>query len=425
MIKDIKTVAILGSGGTIGSLTGGILAQEDIKVYFLSRTKESAMNGMLRAIEQARSKIIAINITFEDYNFLEDAIPKADWVIEAVTEDLNIKKQMYKKIEPYLRPDTIISSTTSSLPLEKLAEAIPKQLRSNFLSTHFYNPPGKMLACEIAGTSQTNQEILKFMSEFLNKRLRRTVIPVKNIAGFAGNRIAFLLFGKITQLVTEYSVEMMDYLIGPYIGRLLPPLATLDLVGLDIHKAIMQSLHDNTDDEMHDFLVLPDYINAMIKKGLLGNKTKAGFYKKLEGKTLFFDPDSGDYIPAVAPHIGFVEHAKQLIHLGMYRQAFDVIKNTHGKEADTVMDILCTYISYAYSRIGEVTDEKYGITGIDKVMSTGFHWASPSLVLNLLGGKKEVSNLLAQKGLNVPSALEDTKDRQLQIIQSGKFFVAR
>ncbi len=109
----------------------------------------------------------------------------------------------------------------------------------------------------------------------------------------------------------------------------------------------------------------------------------------------------------------------------MYRQAFDVIKNAHGKEAEIVRNILCTYVSYAYSRIGEVTEEKYGISGIDKVMSTGFNWASPSLIVNLLGGKNEVSNLLVQNGLNVPSTLEETADKELQLLQSGKFFVAR
>ena len=157
---------------------------------------------MLRAFEQARSKIIAINITWGDYkSLLEEAVKNADWVIEAVAEDINIKKDIYKKIAPYLQPDTIISTTTSSLPLEKIAEALPKELQRNFLSTHFYNPPGKMLACEIACLDQTNPEVYNFMKEFLEKRLRRSVIPVKNIAGFAGNRIAFLLFGKITQIV--------------------------------------------------------------------------------------------------------------------------------------------------------------------------------------------------------------------------------
>ncbi len=427
MVKSIKTVAILGSGGTIGSLSGGIIAQEGIKVYFLSRTKEAAIGGMLRAFEQARSEIIAQNIICGDYeSSLETAMGEADWVVEAVAEDINIKKQMYKKIEPYLRPDTIISSTTSSLPLDKIAEALPKEMRRNFLSTHFYNPPGKMLACEIACLDQTNPEVYNFMKDFLENRLRRSVIPVKNIAGFAGNRIAFLLFGRITQMVSDYGAEMMDYLIGPYTGRLMAPLATLDLVGLDIHKAIIESLRNNTNDQMHDLFALPDYINTMIEKGLLGNKTKAGFYKRLEGgRKLFFDPATGDYIPAVLPHIGFVEHAKQLIHLGMYRQAFETIKDARGKEADIVTDILCMYISYAYNRIGEVTDAKYGINGIDKVMSAGFHWASPSLILNLLGGKKEVSKMLNQKGQAAPAQLQDTDNMELQIIESGKYLVAR
>jgi 3-hydroxyacyl-CoA dehydrogenase len=427
MVKDIKTVAILGSGGTIGCLTGGIIAQEGIKVYFLSRTKDAAIDGQQKAIEQARSEIIVQNIICGDYeSLLETAMGEADWVVEAVAEDINIKKLIYKKITPYLRPDTIISSTTSSLPLDKIAEALPKEMQCNFLSTHFYNPPGKMLACEIACLDRTNPEVYNFMKDFLEKKLRRSVIPVKNIAGFAGNRIAFLLFGRITQMVSDYGTEMMDYLIGPYTGRLMAPLATLDLVGLDIHKAIIESLRNNTNDQMHDLFALPDYIDTMIEKGLLGNKTKAGFYKRLEGgRKLFFDPATGDYIPAVQPHIGFVEQAKHLIHLGMYREAFETIKNARGKEADIVTDILCMYISYAYNRIGGVTDAKYGINGIDKVMSAGFHWAPPSLILNLLGGKKEVSKMLNQKGQAAPAQLQDTDNMELQIIESGKYLVAR
>jgi hypothetical protein len=109
----------------------------------------------------------------------------------------------------------------------------------------------------------------------------------------------------------------------------------------------------------------------------------------------------------------------------MYRQAFETIKDARGKEADIVTDILCMYISYAYNRIGEVTDAKYGINGIDKVMSAGFHWAPPSLILNLLGGKKEVSKMLNQKGQAAPAQLQDADNMELQIIESGKYLVAR
>ena len=108
-----------------------------------------------------------------------------------------------------------------------------------------------MLACEICGQSKTYPAVVDFLANFLETRLRRVVIPVKPTAGFLGNRIAFLLFAHITKLAAKHGVEMMDYLIGPYTGRQMPPLATIDLVGLDIHKAIIESLYNNTEDEMH------------------------------------------------------------------------------------------------------------------------------------------------------------------------------
>jgi hypothetical protein len=219
---------------------------------------------------------------------------------------------------------------------------------------------------------------------------------------------------------------MMDYLIGPYTGRLMPPLATIDLVGLDIHKAIIQSLYENTNDEMHDSFRLPPYINKMIDRGILGNKTRGGFYKKLEdGEKLFFDPVACNYAPTIKPHVDFVEKAKQLIRFGRYREAFDAIKIARGREADVVMDILCTYISYSYARIGEVTERELGIDGINKVMSFGFNWAAPSLIVDMLGGKESVIQLLKEKGFEVPDSLKTGGEARWRIPNAGKYFVAR
>jgi len=427
MADSIKAVAVLGASGTIGSLTGGLIAQNGIKVYFLSRTRQGAERGLERAITQARSEVISRNIVCGDYDhLLESALAEADWVIEAVTEDLAIKRRMYEKVEQFKRPETIVSSTTSSLPLTALAQGRSDNFKRNFLSTHFYNPPGRMLACEVAAQPDTDLGVFAFMKGFLEHKLRRVVIPVKNIAGFAGNRIAFLLFSRITALAEEYGVEMIDYLIGPYTGRVMPPLATLDLVGLDIHKAIINSLHENTNDEMHNCFILPDYINKMIDVRALGNKTKGGFYKRLEsGKCVFFEPETCDYVPAIEPHAAFVEKAKHLIHMGMYKEAFDTIKATHCREADIVMDILCTYVAYSYSRVGEVTEPEFGIDGIDRVMSFGFNWASPSVILEMLGGREFVVEVLHRKGLEVPESLKTESESPLKILNSGRYFVAR
>ena len=221
---------------------------------------------------------------------------------------------------------------------------------------------------------------------------------------------------------------MMDYLIGPYTGRILSPLATIDLVGLDIHRAIIQSLQAHTHDAMHDTLTVPDYLDAMIEMGCLGRKTRnrGGFYKRLEsGQYEFFDPDTRTYIPTFEPHIQFVETAKHFIHLGRYREAFAAILKAKGREAKIVQEILATYISYAYMLVGEVTEEKFGITGIDRVMTTGFNWAGPSMMVQMLGGKARTIELLEANGLTAPESLrEDTQAEQVQF-NAGKYFPAR
>lgn len=425
----IEKVLILGASGTIGSLSGGLLAQNGLRVWFLSRTKSGSQKGLERATAQARSEVIAKNITCGDYDtMLADACGRADWILECVTEDPAVKQAMYKKIDGLRRPGTLVSSVTSSLVLDDLPAGRSEDFQKHFLSTHFYNPPGKMLACEICGQSKTDPAIVDFMADFLRNRLRRAVIPVRPAAGFAGNRIAFLLFARITELAVEHGVEMMDYLIGPYTGRIMAPLATIDLVGLDIHKAIIRSLQDHTSDAMHDKLVLPEYIEKMIEAGRLGRKArdKGGFYKRLEsGKYVYYDPKSNDYISAFNPHVQFVEMAKNQIHLGMYRRAFDTILEADGPEAAIVHEILATYIAYAYMLIGQVTEDRYGIEGIDRVMTAGFNWAGPSLLVRMLGGKEAAAELLISQHLEVPaSLLQDTACEQY-LFNAGKYFPAR
>ncbi|MBN1506306.1 MAG: 3-hydroxyacyl-CoA dehydrogenase family protein [Sedimentisphaerales bacterium] len=427
MNRQIQNVVMLGASGTVGSLVGGLLAQHGLRVAFISRSTERAKRGLERAIAQARSEVIAKRIACGDYAALfQQAVPEADWIIEATAEEPEIKRQIYERVEGLRRPGSIISSTTSSLPLTLLAEGRDRDFRRHFLSTHFYNPPGRMLACELTGHEDTDPELVQFMGEYLRKELRREVIPVKNTVAFAGNRIAFVLFSRITSLVEQYGVELMDYLIGPYTGRLMPPLATLDLVGLDIHRAIIDSLQTHTHDVMHDWLTLPPYVETMIQRGLLGRKRGAGFYKKLEsGKYVFFDPDTCDYIPAIEPHVAFVEKAKHFIRVGKYYKAFETILEADGKEAELVVSVLCAYIAYAYSLIGEVTPAEHGIAGIDTVMSAGFNWAPPSVILEMLGGPESVLRRCDARGLPVPPLLETPRKTPLQTLEAARYFVAK
>jgi len=425
----IETVAVLGASGTVGSLTGGVLAQNGIKVYFLSRTAAGAKKGLEKAMAQARSEVIGQNVTCGDYDtLLKKACGEADWVLECVAEDAAVKQGMYGQVDRFRRPGTIVSSVTSSLVLEELPKGRSDDFCRHFLSTHFYNPPGKMPACELCGQSKTDPAVVAFMAEFLEKKLRRAVIPVRPTAGFAGNRIAFMLFARITELAAQHGVEMMDYLIGPYTGRVMPPLATLDLVGLDIHAAIIHSLQNNVSDAMHDKIVLPAYVEAMIQAGHLGRKTrdKGGFYKRLEsGKNVYVNPATLTYQNAFEPHIQFVETAKQYIHIGMYAKAFETILSASGQEADIVKEILATYIAYSYMMVGEVTEECYGIDGIDRVMTTGYNWAGPSMLVKMLGGKERAIELIQSQRLPVPESLRCDTACERNIFNIGKYFPAK
>lgn len=425
-MRELRNVVVLGASGTIGSLSGGLIAQQGINVHFLSRTLNGSKKGLERAVKQARSEVISRYIECADYEHgLEPALEDADLIIESVSEDLSVKHHMYDLLERYRTPGTIIGTTTSSLPLNQLVEGRTEDFREHFLSTHFYNPPGRMLACEVAKTEATSERVYELTKEFLGKKLRRVVVPVRNIPAFAGNRIAFILFDRIVHLVEQHGVEMMDYLIGPYTGRLMPPLATLDLVGLDVHNAIIRSLNTNVMEEAG--LNNPSFVQEMEKAGCLGRKAGKGFYRRLEsGNFEYYDPERKDYVPGIEPHIRFVERAKQCIHLGMYREAFDVVKNAEGIEAGIVKDILARYLHLAYSLIGEVTDQGYGISGIDDVMAYGFNWAPPSVLVDLLGGKCEVTRLLGDMGLDSPPALEiDDLGSRYTLLNSGRFFVAK
>jgi len=160
-----------------------------------------------KAIAQARSEVIGRNVICGDYsNHLEPALAKADWVIEAIAEDIDTKRDMYTRIEPLLNDSTLISSTTSSLPLTLLAHGRSATFQRRFLGTHFYNPPGRMLACETTGHDGTDLDLLADMNRFLVTTLGRQVVPVENVAAFAGNRIAFLIFARAVSLAQELGV---------------------------------------------------------------------------------------------------------------------------------------------------------------------------------------------------------------------------
>ena len=222
----------------------------------------------------------------------EDDLPKlkdCDLIIEAVVENLEIKRSLYEKVEQHRRPDSVIGSNTSGIPLKQLAEGRSDDFRAHFLGMHFFNPPRYMHLVELIRTEWTKPEVSCSMFGFLDERLGKGVVVAKDRPNFIANRIG--TYGALvtmrTMLEDGYSIEEVDKITGPAIGR--PKTATFrtfDLVGLDVFAHVVKNLNENLpDDPERQIFVLPEFVTKMIERGLLGNKTKAGFYqrKKAEG----------------------------------------------------------------------------------------------------------------------------------------------
>ncbi len=430
-MRNIRRVAVLGASGSMGSTSGGIFAQAGIQCLFFARSQEKAASGKKKAIEQARSGIIGNYITTYSYDSLEKELPSCDWIFEGLTEDLSIKKKIFNKIDQHRRGGSIISTVSSGLSIEEMAAEQSDDFKAHFVGTHFYNPPAKLIANELIFHDDNSRELRGFILSFCAKILRRQNIITHNVPAFAGNRIGFQFLNRATQIAEKIGVQKTDYLFGSYTGRALPPLATVDLVGLDVHKAIVDNVYKNTNDEMHKTYKMPDYMENMLRKKMLGIKTPVlgGFFSRdSDKKKLVLNPKDLSHTPAERVRIDFVEKAKSYIHDGQYSKAVDVIKTEPGEDANLVRSFILGYISYSFHRIGEVTPEVDYIHSIDKVMAYGFSWLPPSGWLDLMGGAKEVISLLNVASIEVPDALrriEDTTAPICQIPEISRFLIVR
>src|SRR5437667_4999378 len=330
----VKKAAVLGAG-TMGSQIAAHLANARIATRLLDSapreltaderakglTLESAdvrnriARGGLEAAKKAKpaaffTSDLASLVTIVN---LEDDLPKLqdyDLIIEAVVENLDIKRRLFEKVERHRRPGSVIASNTSGIPLHQLAEERSEDFRAHFLGMHFFNPPRYLHLVELIRTEWTKPEVSCSMFGFLDERLGKGVVVAKDRPNFIANRIG--TFGALvtmrTMLDDDYSIEEVDKITGPAVGR--PKTATFrtfDLVGLDVFAHVVRNLHENLpDDSEREMFVMPEFVAKMIERRLLGNKTKAGFYKKVSEarpsgratEILVLDAATLDYRPA-------------------------------------------------------------------------------------------------------------------------------
>lgn len=307
MVRRIQKVAVIGSG-VMGSGIAAHLANCGFETHLFdivpnSLTAEEEKAGLTlespavrnRFVDSAMAKLLkqkpAPLTTKRSLNNiktgnLEDdlkELSKVDWIIEVVTENLAIKKSLYDKIESVRTPGTIVSSNTSGISIDAMAEGRSEDFQKNFLGTHFFNPPRYLKLLEVIPSKYTDQAVLDYMLAFGEDAIGKGVVLAKDTPNFIGNRVGTYGLMITLQVMREkgYSVGEVDSVTGPLIGRpSSATLRTLDVVGLDTFIHVANNVYDNTTGEEQKVFEVPAYLAKMVENGWLGAKSGQGFFLK-------------------------------------------------------------------------------------------------------------------------------------------------
>lgn len=409
--RSLEHVVVLGANGTMGYGSGALFTRAVPRVTFLARSKEKAEAGLAAAVSQVRSSSVASRVQTGSYDELETALRDADLVFEALTEDFALKKQIFDRVEKARVPGSLVATVTSGLSINELAEGRGEDFQRCFMGLHFFNPPNVIVGTELIAGAGTDPELVDFVEAFARLELGREIVRTSDTPAFAGNRVGFKLLNEAAILAETHGPVLVDRLVGPYTGRSMPPLATIDLVGFDIHRAIVDGIHQKTHDEAHETLKMPAYLERLIERGVLGDKSGGGFFKRDGKQRLALDIATGDWRPVeefpLPDDLGFIDEVAALHAQGRYAEGMARFLDAEGESAATARRVIAGYISYAFHRVGEVTPE---LSGIDRIMASGFNWAPPGALVDVFGTAATV-NMLEQAGVPVPPLLLEAAER--------------
>ena len=400
-MRTVSRVAVLGAG-TMGSRIAAHFANAGIPSLLLDLTTELARKGIDAALKQRPGGFFLDSeaARLEPGNFDADLarVAGCDWVIEAVAENLEIKRGLWRKVEAVCAPDAILSTNTSGIPLRQIAEGFSPGFRRRFLGTHFFNPPRYLHLLEVIPGPETDPELIEFVSAFGDRRLGKGVVPCKDTPNFIGNRIGFFLLGTIAKTTVEdgYTVEEVDALTGPLIG--LPKSATfrlLDIVGLDVAWHVGENLFGALpDDPWRDRYLLPEFHKKMLERGWLGEKSGQGYYKRV-GKTReihAIDLQTLEYHPASAPQFPAAESAKNIRDLG--ERLRTLVAGTDRAGA-FLWKTFRDYMIYSAERVPEIAER---MVEIDRAMRWGYaHALGPFELWDALGFENVCGRLEAEQ----------------------------
>jgi len=393
-MKRINRVAVLGAG-TMGARIAAHFANAGVPSYLLDIVPPDAD-------APARNKIAAAGLDaakkskpaafmdpslarFVTVGNFEDDLKKladVDWIIEAVVENLDIKRALLRKVEAIRKPGTIITTNTSGLPVGKIAEGFSDEFRWAWFGTHFFNPPRYMRLLEIIPTLEADRAAIDAIAHFCDVRLGKGVVIAKDTPNFIGNRIGTFSVLNVMRLMQEMdlTIEEVDALTGQAVGW--PKSATfrtIDLVGLDILGHVVGNMTANVHDERSD-LRLPDFFTQMIQHKWLGDKTKGGFYKKVkshagkEDERMALNWKTLEYHPRQKPKFAALDMAKNIEDTGARLRTLLGLEGNPQK-ADKAGQFLWSALTdlwtYSANRVPEISNS---IVEIDRAMRLGFNW---------------------------------------------------
>jgi len=414
MKNKIEKVAVLGAG-TMGAQIAGHLANAGIPSCLFDISQELAENGvgMLTSLKPAplykpknASLIEACN--YDDHL---EKIKDVDWIVEAVAENLDIKHKVYKNIAQYIKGSAIISSNTSGIPLGDLTQVMSDDLKSRFLITHFFNPPRYMRLLELVKGPDTADDIYNDMSIFGEDILGKGIVHAKDTPNFIGNRIGVHGGNNAIRLAIKMGLtcEEVDKLSGTIVGRPKSGVfRTTDIVGLDVHANVSATSYNNLpDDEAREVLKAPEILQLLIDSGRLGQKTKAGFYKKTDDGILSVDLKTGEYGPQKRVKFDGFRLAKDRQNVGERLKALAMSGDKAGKY---FWEVTSDSLIYAANRLPEISDD---IVNVDNAMKWGYGWElGPFEAWDAIGVENSVERMTSE-GKAVPQWVSD-------MIESGQ-----
>ncbi len=419
--RKIKKVAVLGSG-VMGSQIAMHFANIGVEVLLLDivpfeLTEEEKGKGLGMDNKMVRNRIVTTAFTgalklnpnplyhksFANRislgNFDDDMakIANVDWIIEVVVERLDIKQQVFEKIEKYRRPGTFITSNTSGIPMEMLIKGRSDDFQTYFCGTHFFNPPRYLKLLEIIPSSKTNKEVIDFFMNYGEKFLGKTTVLCKDTPAFIANRIGVFSIMALFHMVDELGLtpEEIDKLTGPVIGGAKSAtFRTADVVGLDTLVNVAKGAKENLpNDEQRDKFELPAFLVKMIENKWLGQKTKQGFFKKVNkedgsSEILSLDFKKLEYVPQKKAKFATLDATRTIDKL---EDRFPVLVAGKDAAGNFYRKYFYTLFQYVSNRIPEISDEVYRV---DDAMSAGFGWAlGPFKVWDAIGLEKAIKGM--------------------------------